>query len=246
MLQVFIGYDPKEKEEWKTAAFSIIRKTNYPISIKAISLKDVIEQNLYWRKMTTLDGRLYDTISEAPCSTEFAIARFLTPHLAKSGWAIFMDSDTLIRDDLYNMLPDWTPKNPKAVYVVKHKHIVTENEKKKDNQLQLMYKRKNWSSVILFNCNHPANKRLTLEMINTVPGRELHAFCWLKDFEIGELDPEWNYLVGVNKPTLFPPSIIHFTLGTPLMKGYEEQEFCEDWRNETNIRKEWEQVYERI
>jgi hypothetical protein len=49
---------------------------------------------------------------------------------------------------------------------------------------------------MLFNCDHPSNKKLTVEMINTLPGRDLHRFCWLEDDEIGELDPGWNWLVG--------------------------------------------------
>jgi hypothetical protein len=32
---------------------------------------------------------------------------------------------------------------------------------------------------MVFNCDHPANRALTLDLINTVPGRDLHRFCWL-------------------------------------------------------------------
>ncbi len=247
MLKIYVGYDAREQEEWKTCASSIIRNTSYPVEIYPIKLDEMIDQNLYWRKMITKDGRLWDDISEAPCATEFAISRFLTPHLSgNKGWSIFMDSDMLVRHDIYDMLHNWAPENPKAVYVVKHKHEVTEGETKMDGQLQLMYRRKNWSSVMLFNCDHPANQRLTLEMINTLPGRDLHAFSWLKDGEIGELEPEFNYLVDVTNRADIDPSIVHFTLGTPLMKNYEDCEYSDEWHNENAIRKEWEKAHERI
>ncbi len=43
------------------------------------------------------------------------------------------------------------------------------------------YPRKLWSSVMLWNCEHPANRRLNLQMLNQWPGRDLHAFRWLAD-----------------------------------------------------------------
>ena len=100
-----------------------------------------------------------------------------------------------------------------------------------DGQRQSNYARKNWSSVMLFNCDHPANKRLSLNMVNTLPGRELHRLCWLEDHEIGALKPEWNYLVGSTKDCP-DPQIVHHTLGIPSMPGYENSEYAVDWRGE--------------
>lgn len=85
---------------------------------------------------------------------------------------------------------------------------------KMDGQVQTYYARKNWSSVVLWNCDHPAHERFTLEHLNTWPGRDLHAFKWLHDEEIGELPPNWNYLVDVN-PRPDPIKVAHFTLGGP-------------------------------
>jgi hypothetical protein len=99
---------------------------------------------------------------------------------------------------------------------------------KMDNQVQYYYARKNWSSVILFNCSHPANDALTLEMINTLPGRDLHAFCWLNDQHIGELHPEWNWLVGVNVPVR-KPKLAHFTLGGPWFENWSPRQHDEIW-----------------
>jgi lipopolysaccharide biosynthesis glycosyltransferase len=160
-------------------------------------------------------------------ATEFAISRFLVPHLAKSGWALFMDCDMLVRADLMELFALADPS--KAVMCVKHRHVPPPGLKM-DGQEQTRYARKNWSSVMLLNRDHPANKRLTVEMINSVPGRDLHRFCWLEDDKIGELPPEWNFLVGHTKlPRGKSPKIVHFTEGTPAMAGYENVEFADEF-----------------
>ncbi len=118
----------------------------------------------------------------------------------------------------------------KAVYCVKHQYKPVLGIKM-DGQIQTAYARKNWSSVMAINCDHSANKALNLELVNTVPGRDLHRFCWLEDDQIGELPLEWNYLVGVSQENV-DPNIIHFTLGVPDMSGYEDQPFADEWRAE--------------
>jgi hypothetical protein len=82
-----------------------------------------------------------------------------------------------------------------------------------------------------FNLEHPANQGLTLEMVNSVPGRDLHAFCWLDDDLIGELDPKWNFLVGHTDPSV-DPVLVHFTEGLPSMPGYEDSAFADEWYQE--------------
>jgi len=114
----------------------------------------------------------------------------------------------------------------KAVMVVKHDH--RQEGMKMDNQPQQSYPRKNWSSVMLFNCNHSANRRLTVEDVNRRPGRDLHRFYWLHDDEIGELPPEWNWLVGV-QPKPKHPKIAHYTLGGPWLPGWRPQEHDDLW-----------------
>jgi hypothetical protein len=73
--------------------------------------------------------------------------------------------------------------------------------------------------VMLWNCDHPANQRLSLQDVNERPGRDLHRFYWLNDDEIGSLPREWNWLVNVTeKPK--NPCIAHFTLGGPFTPGW--------------------------
>src|SRR6185369_11183489 len=102
---------------------------------------------------------------------------------------------------------------------------------KMDGQVQSAYPRKNWSSVMAFNLAHPANEALTVEMVNSLPGRDLHRFCWLDDDEIGELDPKYNYLVG-DGPRQENPTIVHFTNGTPDLHGFTNAHFADEWRAE--------------
>lgn len=225
---IFIGWDPREADAFAVARASIRRRCNLPIPIRGVVLDDLKAQGLYWRPTSRRDGNLWDDISGAPMATEFAISRFLVPHLAGSGWALFMDSDMLVRADISRLFEIADPK--KAVMVVKHQYDPPEGVKM-DGQAQTRYARKNWSSVMLFNVDHSANKGLTVDLVNTVPGRDLHRFCWLKDEEIGELDPSWNWLAGHSDPSI-DPKIVHFTLGTPAMAGWEDQPYADEWRAE--------------
>lgn len=169
-------------------------------------------------------------------STEFAISRFLVPHLVAlsttggnpRGWAAFMDCDMLARRNLCRMFE--IVKDDYAVMCVHHNHRPA-GETKMDGQVQTQYGRKNWSSMMLFNCDHPANAELTVDLVNKLPGRDLHRFCWLDDSEIGELGPEWNYLVGHSDEAI-DPAIVHFTEGVPSMPGYENVPYADEWRSE--------------
>ncbi|BCH33138.1 hypothetical protein MesoLjLc_50680 [Mesorhizobium sp. L-8-10] len=225
---VWIGFDPREASAFAVAKHSILRRLITPIPVHGIVLSEMRARGLYTRPTSVKDGRLCDVISAAPMATEFAVSRFLVPHLAGSGWGLFMDCDMLVRTNLERLFKLCDPS--KAVMVVKHHHNPPEGIKM-DGQVQTRYARKNWSSVMAFNIDHPANRALTLELINTVPGRDLHAFCWLDDSLIGELDASWNWLVGHSDPEI-EPDIVHFTEGTPAMSGYENCAYAEEWRAE--------------
>jgi hypothetical protein len=202
-----------------------------PIPIYGLVLSDLIKRGLYTRpveyRASAADKPvMWDVISDAPQSTEHANSRFLVPHLACSGWAMFMDGDMLVRD---NLAPLFTGLDPsKAVYCVKHHHEPPPGVKM-DGQQQTRYARKNWSSFVIFNCDHPSNKFLTPALVNSVPGRDLHRFFWLHDDEIGELGPEWNFLVGHTDPRI-EPKVVHFTDGVPDMPGYEDVCYADEWR----------------
>ena len=117
-----------------------------------------------------------------------------------------------------------------AVMVVKHDY---DNQAgvKMDDKAQLPYPRKNWSSVILWNCAHPKNRQLTTDIVNTETPKYLHRFGWLKDEEIGSLDHTWNYLVGVYDD-LEKPKLIHYTEGGPYFSDYFFCDYHQLWKDE--------------
>lgn len=228
MDSIWIGFDARWPGALAVARQSAERYAIDGVDIRGIVLGDMREQGLYWRPTSQKGEQLWDDISEAPMATEFAISRFLTPHLARRGFALFMDCDMLVRGYLRPIF-DHARAHPEiAVWCVKHDFAPPEGVKM-DGQLQTLYARKNWSSVMLFNVEHPSNAKLTVDLINTVPGRDLHRFCWLEDHEIGELPAQWNYLVGHTRIDE-APQIVHFTDGIPSMPGYENVEYADEWR----------------
>lgn len=234
-VSLWIGYDPRETE-----AFAICRRTlrsnAYGAPIYPLDLTELRRIGLYRRPTSTVDGKLWDDISEAPMSTEFSNSRFLTPILAKAidpdGWAIFMDCDILCRQSLAGLFH--ALDESKAVMCVQHVHEPT-SDTKMDGQTQTRYARKNWSSVMAFNLAHKANRKLTVDLVNAVPGRDLHRMCWLDDKDIGALHPKWNYLVGVTEG-VDNPALCHFTEGVPTMPGYEGVPYADEW---LKARREW-------
>lgn len=229
---IWIGFDPREAAAYAVARFSAERNMSVRIPTYGLILQRLLDMGLYKRPIErrAVDGDrtiMWDSLSGAPMSTEHACARFFVPKLAGSGWAMFMDGDVLILGNLTRLFDDLDPS--KALYCVQHRHD-PENDQKMDGQVQTRYARKNWSSVMVFNCDHPANAALTLDLLNKVPGRDLHRFCWIEDDElIGELHPSWNFLVGVTDPSV-QPRLLHFTNGVPDMPGYEDCPYADTWR----------------
>lgn len=231
-FKIFIGYDSRERVVYKVAKRSMKRRSSATLDITPIKLNKVRKQGILIRLVEIKDGKMWCPISEAPMATEFAISRFTVPFLCREGWALFVDCDVVALGDISELFALADSKY--AVMCVKHNHVPTEITKM-DGQQQTSYSRKNWSSVILWNCSHPANKELTLEKLNTWPGRDLHAFKWLKDEEIGELPVEWNYLVGITAVPV-KPKLAHFTLGGPWIKDWKGGPMDDVWLNEFNPR----------
>ena len=212
-IPIFIGYDPREAIAYHTCVNSIIRHASQPVAITPMSL------NLFQDyKETHTDG-----------SNQFIYTRFLVPHLMGfQGWAIFIDGDMILREDIVNL---WNLRQPdKDVMVVKHNYKTRMPVKYLDSKNE-DYPRKNWSSVILWNCNSPHNQQLTPEFVQQSSGSFLHRFSWLDDTAIGELPPEWNWLpdeYGVN----FNAKLLHYTLGTPCFEEFADTPQAEEWHRE--------------
>jgi lipopolysaccharide biosynthesis glycosyltransferase len=224
-ISVWIGFDPRE-----VAAFAALKQSirlwNKQLPVHGVILPELRQSGLYTRPTEKRLGKLYDCLSGHYMATEFAVSRFLVPHLAKRGLALFMDCDMLARANLARVFDE--VDKTKAVTCVKHVYQPPDGEKM-DGQVQTSYPRKNWSSFMVFNCEHPSNKKLTLEMVNCWPGRDLHGFKWLEDDEIGEFGPEWNWLPGHSSDNI-DPKVVHYTEGGPWFTGFENAPYADEWR----------------
>lgn len=220
-MKVYIGWDSREQEAYRVAESTA---RHWHCDVIPLYEDRLRMAGLLTRPMDRRNG-MWDLNSNAPQSTEFAIARFFVPLLAHSGWCLFADADVVFMQDPHELLH--IADASKALHVVKHPPMVV-GGLKMDNQVQTSYPRKLWSSVILWNCDHPANQRLNVMTLNQWPGRDLHAFKWLDDSEIGELPPEANWLVGM-QPKPERPIVAHFTLGTPDMPGLADSAHSDIW-----------------
>jgi hypothetical protein len=235
-LDIYIGWDRREIPAYQVLHFSLWRRTSQPLRIRPLMLQPLRFQGLYYRKhevrrLRNGGWQLWDVISEAPMATEFAISRFIPIADRREGWSVFMDCDFLALGDIADLFA--LADDRYAIQCVQHHHVPPRG-RKMDGQEQVRYARKNWSSLMLVNHAHPANARLTLDMVNQLPGRDLHRFCWLQDDEIGALPPVWNYLVGHTKGVR-KPRLVHFTDGYPLMPGYQRCRYAPEWRREHEI-----------
>lgn len=216
VIRVFIGHDPRSQAAYDVAAHSLLRHASAPVSVTPLRVAELASHGLLRRPTDTRGNAIYDLPSNAPCSTEFAISRFLVPMLARTGWALFVDADVVFMADVAEV---FSYRNPDvAVQVVHHDHRPVWETKMAGAQ-QTTYLRKNWSSVMLWNCDHPANQRLSLDDVNHRPGRDLHRFYWLHEQEIGHLPHTHNWLVG-EQPMPARPVIAHFTNGGPWLSPH--------------------------
>ena len=210
MINLFVGFDPREAVAYHVFCNSIIQNTSVPVQITPLVLSQLKEFN------ETHDDR----------SNDFVYSRFLTPYLSDfKGWTIFADGDMICQGDLKELIDMADPS--KAVMVVKHDYQTKATQKYLGN-INENYPRKNWSSVILWNCDHPKHKILTPDFVSKQTGKFLHRFSWLDDQDIGELPLEWNWLASeyrVNREA----KLIHFTLGTPCFKDYKNSDMADIW-----------------
>ena len=218
-LNIYIGYDSKEDIAYRVCKHSILKRSNSNLKVMSLKLYELVANNMYSRDIDPL------------ASTEFTYSRFLVPSLNKyNGWAIFCDCDFIFFEDVSKILENLD--DSKAVYCVKHDYTPKEKHKM-DGQKQTIYPRKNWSSFILFNCSHPSNKQLTVNLVNSETGSFLHQFKWLKDSEIGSLDERWNWLEGwTSNHNNNKPFAVHYTRGGPWFDEWQDVEFANEWISE--------------
>jgi lipopolysaccharide biosynthesis glycosyltransferase len=205
MIRIFIGFDQREALAFHVCCQSIIEHASQPVAIYPLS-KEMFKE------------------LHAEGSTDFVLSRYLVPQLCNyQGWAIFIDGDMVVDTDIEGL---WNWQNThadKAVAVVKHNYKTKEKIKYVGSTMQspnVDYPRKNWSSVVLWNCAHPKNRGLDRGYIDATTPQVLHRFGWLDDGDIGALTPDWNYLVGEQSPS--SAYVYHYTHGVPALKHYAD------------------------
>jgi lipopolysaccharide biosynthesis glycosyltransferase len=209
-VKIYIGFDQREAVAYHTFVQSLIENASIPLDITPLAVSNLKD---------------YEEKHEDK-SNDFVYSRFLTPFLNDfKGWAIFADGDMICQADIKELLD--LRDDSKALQVVKHDYKTKAYQKYLGN-INQDYPRKNWSSVILWNCAHPKHKILTPDFIANQPGKYLHRFSWLEDSEIGELPKEWNWL-ATEYPNNEQANIIHYTLGTPCFKDYRNTEMSDIW-----------------
>lgn len=211
MIRVFIGYSRAAPVAGSVAAHSLLRRASQPVSIMHLAVNQL--------------GGLLTRPHHPLQSTDFSFSRFLVPYLCGfAGWAIFMDDDMAVQEDVAALYAERDPAF--AVQVVKQQHE-PETAEKFLGKAQTRYEKKNWSSVMLFNCAKCTT--LSPQYVNAATGLDLHQFRWLvHEGLIGALSPRWNQLVG-SQPARAGSGILHYTEGGPFYDEYRDGPLAADW-----------------
>jgi lipopolysaccharide biosynthesis glycosyltransferase len=204
-LRIFIGWDSREAEAADVLAYSLRKHASIPLDIRYLKRADLDFK------------RAHDPLQ----STEFTYTRFLVPHLCGyRGKAVFMDCDMLCLGDIKEL--DDLDMSAHALRVVKHDHR-PKARFKMDGCVQTVYPRKNWSSLMLMNC-----ERLHLWSKATVEsesGAFLHRFQAIADDLIGDIPDTWNTLDWMDERT----RLIHYTSGGPWFKECRSHPYGAIW-----------------
>jgi len=210
---IWMGYDPREAAAWHVATQSIIETASVPVAIRPLTL-----QSLRWFR-NHRDG-----------TNQFITSRYLIPCLQDfAGWALFVDSDILFRADVADL---WELRDSRyAVQCVQHEYRTSAPRKYIGSPIEaanLDYPMKNWTSVMLLNCGHPAMRVLTPGYVSRATSQHLHRFEWLNRDLIGDLPAAWNHLVG-EQPRNDDAKLAHYTLGIAGFSNYVDCEHSREW-----------------
>ena len=213
MLPIVIGFDPRESAAYHVCCQSIIEHASEPVCFVPLA------SNLLGGFDGQRDG-----------SNAFIFSRFLVPYIHSwKGWALFIDGDMIVRDDVAKLFA--MKDSYKAAMVVKHEYTTKHRRKYLGSPLEadnVDYARKQWSSVILWNCAHYANRRLTPKFVAKTETPYLHRFQWITDDRLGELPATWNWLEG-EYPHCENAQLVHHTLGIPGFKHYADSDHSKEW-----------------
>lgn len=210
MIHLFCGYDERESIGFAVFAHSVITRASKPVALVPLT------------SMGMREG-----------TNAFTVSRFLVPYLMGfTGRAIFADAaDMLMLADVAELDRQFNPDF--AVQVVQHKDYETRHPRKyvgtgmeSDNR---NYPRKNWASVMLFNCAHPVWHDMTPGRLATIPIGDLLDLRFVGE-DVGLLHPKWNRLVDEGQPT--SGNVLHWTAGIPEFPAYADTPAADVWQAE--------------
>ncbi|MFA6047069.1 MAG: hypothetical protein WC718_18960 [Phycisphaerales bacterium] len=219
MINLFGGYDSREGIGFHLFVHSVLKRASAPVAVSAL-----------------MEGGV-------PVGTNaFTYSRFLVPWLMDfKGHAIFADAaDMVMLGDIAELDALFDPNF--AVQVVQHPNYSTKNRVKYIGTSMECpnrdYARKNWASLMIFNCEHPYWRPVTPEALATISGLSLLQFGGLRlreekgmPPEVGVLPPQWNRLADEGHPT-DDAKVLHWTAGIPGFKHYENSPAAQVWRDE--------------
>lgn len=215
-LDVFIGWDPREAAAFEVARHTILRHASVPVRVHALKRDALRAEGLYRREDDPL------------ASTQFTYTRFLVPALMGfEGRALYFDCDFLWLADVADLLAE--APDEVSVACVQHDYAPTERTKM-DGRPQSAYPRKNWSSLMLFDCGHEHARRLTPDYVAKASPAALHRFGWTDDDQLGALDASWNWLEGWYDAAELAPRAVHFTRGGPWFASWGDVDYADAWR----------------
>lgn len=218
MIRLFCGFDQREAIGYHVFVASVIERATAPVSFTAMNSRGLPQG-----------------------SNEFTFSRFLVPWLCGfDGHAIFVDAaDMVVLGDIAELDALFDPAF--AVQVVKHPNYKTQHPiKYMGTRMQCPnrdYARKNWASVMLFNCAHQYWRPLDPQTLSSVAGLSLLQFGGLRldddpkrglMREVGELPNEWNRIVDEGQP-VEGAKLLHWTAGIPGMSAYTGSPGASHW-----------------
>jgi len=212
-VHLFCGFDARESIGFHVFMASVLERTTAPVCFRRL-----------------------DAMGLPQGSNAFTFSRFLVPHLMGfQGHAVFADaSDMLMLGDVGRL--DALFDERFAVQVVQHQYRTRNPRKYVGTDMECHnrdYPRKNWASLMLINCAHPAwadMQPARVEALSEAPSFLL-GLKFLLDEDIGALPDEWNRLVDEGQ-SVEGAQLLHWTAGIPAFKHYANAPGADLWREQ--------------
>jgi len=212
VINLFCGYEAREALGFHVFVSSVLARASLPVRFVPLASQGLPEG-----------------------SNAFTVSRFLVPYLMGfSGRAIFADaSDMLMLGDIAEL--DALFDDRFAVQVVKHPTYRTRHPRKYVGTpletINTDYPRKNWASLMLINCAHPAWGDDTPEQLRALGALPCLQLSGLNDHEIGALPDCWNRLADEDHP-VEGAKLLHWTAGIPGFEAYRDAPGADLWHAE--------------